>query len=195
MTVAWIRRIFLVERTSAWHPCYMGWSLKRRRHVVDVSLGSDVIDVTAPPDPRLVDLSLSIHETPGDERRFGAALCMLSGPLDGAGHVESTGSVVPIGRRPHVITREQFLSLLEHAAASGHLSDGFLEIQASVDLSTGTVVWSPESGDGVELPHLDEVVENAISAFAETNILGEWFAPTAVVRYGAIVANTTSDQK
>lgn len=158
----------------------MGWTgVFRKKYGARVAAAGDdtVIDVTTE-QTRFLDVTMSIHAGPEASGRFGAALCMLSDP----GRAETTGSVVQIGRRPHSITKEQFQSLLREAGETGHLDDGFLEIEATVDLTEGEVVWQPEDGEGVSLPHLDEVVENTIASLVETNAFGEWFSPTRVVR-------------
>jgi hypothetical protein len=147
-----------------------------------LSHARSTVDVTSSSQHAVVDVTLSIHATPTDDHRFGAALCMLSN----SDRPESTGSVVTIGRRPHHITRQQFDELLGEAAETGHLLDGFLEIEATVDLDLRTIAWQPENGGGVELPHLDTVVENAIASLVETNIFGEWFAPTKIARRSMI---------
>lgn len=164
---------------SPWHPGFMGWGPRFRRRQQDASFASReiVIDVTSNPED-VVDVTMSIHAAPEHSDRFGAALCMISQP----GRLDSTGSVVSIGRRPHQLTRRQFEELLHEAGETGHLSDGFLEIEAYVDLHDGTVVWQPEDGEGVSLPHLDQVVENSIASLVETNVFGDWFSARVVRR-------------
>ena len=159
----------------------MGWKrLLGRSRPEARSVSTSVLDVTDNETQAVVDVTLSIHAAPPSDSRFGAALCMLSHN----DRVESTGSVVTIGNRPHVITRRQFEELLSEAAETGHLVDGFLEIEAVVDLDHGTITWQPENGEGVTLSHLDTVVENTLASLVETNVFGEWFAPRKIGRAG-----------
>lgn len=167
----------------------MGWSLFRKSVEADsesatIDVLQRIVDVTLPSNPEsLLELTISINETPGVADRFGSALCMMRRHDES---IDTTGSIVPVFRHPNSITREQFSEMILSASKIGQLIDGFIEVQATVDLEQGTVLWLPEAGAHIDIPHLDQIVENAIYSLVETNIFGEWFTPTAVSRRATV---------
>lgn len=129
-----------------------------------------------------VHVSFSIHETPHHADRAGEALCMLSGDASN----DSTGVVVPLGRRPGDVSRDDLIDFVRAAEGRGLVLDGFVDVEAAIDLRTGAVTWSTEPPGGERLPHAGPVVTDALRALAETGLLGPWFSPTSVHAASAV---------
>jgi len=157
----------------------------RRRFTADVAF-AEAATATAGPAPEVVDLagterspvhvSVSIHVTPHHADRAGEALCMLSGGTSG----DATGVVVPLGRRPGDVSRDDLIDFVRAAEGRGLVLDGFVDVEATIDVRSGAVTWSTEPPGGERLPHAEPVVADALRALTETGLLGQWFSPTSV---------------
>lgn len=172
---------------------------KERGAVAPVPL--DRVDLEAPSVVDLVDessstarthLHLSLLAAPEQADRLAQALWLVSGDRQ----FDATGMLLPVGPRPHRLGPDDVAATFVAAHAAGVLQDGFLEIDATVDLRERTVRWYPDAID----PHLPSgfdpsqvdglglLVDNAVAALVETDLLGTWFAPTSVAPASSLAA-------